>query len=179
LPCTRGPCTASRCSRPCRPAAWDAVAGDAGHSALGSRSPGTEGADGHFAALLSQRTPGRAVYALWFDPERRQAVEWKEGRAAGRAPEGPAALARRLGSGVAAQALRARSGASAAVAEGADGFEVLVLRGGRELGSLRLPPLAGSEHGLAAIKGETTPAAIVRVLGIPAGALSLSDEPTR
>ena len=47
-----------------------------------------------------------------------------------------------------------------------DGFEVLVLRGTRQVGQFRVPPLAGVEGALAAIKGETAPGAILRALGI-------------
>lgn len=65
------------------PPPWQAVAGQGGYHALISRSPGTEGSDRHFAAILSRLAPDRPVYALWLDPERRQAVEWKGGSETG------------------------------------------------------------------------------------------------
>jgi hypothetical protein len=106
------------------PPPWQTLAGTAGYNALVSRSPGTEGSDRHFAELLSKRDPGKPVYALWLDPERRQAFEWKVGRETPSQPGDPESVAEKLGFIVAPDTLPDRMVSSAAVVQGASIEEV-------------------------------------------------------
>jgi hypothetical protein len=106
------------------PPPWQTLAGTAGYNALVSRSPGTEGSDRRFAEILSQRAPGKSVYALWLDPERRQAFEWKDGREVTSPAVYPDAIAEQLGFRIATDSLPERMRTSAAVVEGASIDEV-------------------------------------------------------
>jgi hypothetical protein len=106
------------------PPPWETVAGELGYNAIVSRTPGTEGSDRHFAALLSGLVPGQTVYALWLDPERRQAFTWEKGSDAGAPPASPDEVAARAGFSLAAGGLPAMAEVSAAVVEGASLGEV-------------------------------------------------------
>ena len=106
------------------PPPWQTVAGDAGYNALVSRSPGTEGSDRHFAEILSRRAPGRAVYALWLDPERREAFAWKDGREVDPPSATLDVVAAQAGFTIAADVPLATEEMSAAVVEGASIGEV-------------------------------------------------------
>lgn len=106
------------------PPPWQTVAGDAGYNALVSRSPGTEGSDRHFAEILSRLAPGRTVHALWLDPERRQAFEWKDGREVAPPSASPDGIAAQAGFTIAADVPPSKTEISAAVVEGASIGEV-------------------------------------------------------
>ena len=106
------------------PPPWQTVAGDAGYNALVSRAPGAEGSDRHFAEILSRLAPGRAVHALWLDPERRQAFEWKDGREVAPSSASPDGVAAQAGFSIAADVPPSTPKISAAVVEGASIGEV-------------------------------------------------------
>jgi hypothetical protein len=106
------------------PPPWETLAGARNYNALISRSPGSEGSDRHFAEILSRLAHGRAVYSLWFDPERKHVFEWKNGREVSRREEDPVPVAESLGFIVSLHTVPDDTSYSVAVVEGASVDEV-------------------------------------------------------
>jgi hypothetical protein len=79
------------------PPPWETVPGRGEYAALVSDSPGSEGADRHFAEILSTLVAGKPTYSLWLDPERQHVFVWEHGRQIASRQVDPLELAESLG----------------------------------------------------------------------------------
>ncbi|HEY3857277.1 MAG TPA: hypothetical protein VGO67_23075 [Verrucomicrobiae bacterium] len=105
---------------------WETIPGASHYNALVSSSPGTEGSDRYFAEILSRQAGEETVYSLWFDIDREQIFEWRNGAQVNSREANPAPVAESLGFTVTEQSVEEPVEASAAVVEGASVDDVRV-----------------------------------------------------